>query len=51
MTGNELKKAIKSAKGKISVPMWTPNDVPYIFAEKADLIRCAANIPIHGDEG
>lgn len=41
MTGHQLAKAIRNAKGKISVPVLTPNDAPYIYVEKGDLIRWA----------
>lgn len=39
MTGKELVKAIRAHRGKVSVPVLFGNDAPYIYAEKADLMR------------
>ncbi|MGF6996741.1 hypothetical protein [Paraburkholderia sp. GAS32] len=44
MTGIELAKAIRAATGKVSIPMLAVNEVPYINAEKSDLIAWARRI-------
>jgi hypothetical protein len=44
MTGKNLAKAIREAKGKVSVPVMAVNDVSYIYAEKASLIEWAREI-------
>jgi hypothetical protein len=41
MNGYELAKAIKATRGKIQIELHSPNDVSYIYAEKADLIAWA----------
>lgn len=41
MTGNDLATALRRTKGKVSVGMLTPNDVAWIYAEKADLMEWA----------
>lgn len=41
MTGLELARAIRAAKGKIAIPMNAGDQMPYIFAEKQDLIAWA----------
>jgi uncharacterized Fe-S cluster-containing radical SAM superfamily enzyme len=44
MTGNNLAKAIREAKGKVLVPVMVVNDVAYIYVEKASLIEWAREI-------
>lgn len=44
MTGNELAKAIRSASGKVAIPMLAVKEVPYIYAQKSDLIEWARKI-------
>lgn len=41
MTGYQLAAAIRRTKGKVSVGMLTPNEVVWVFAEKADLAEWA----------
>ena len=44
MIGNELAKAIKNTRGKISVGMAGRDDVIWVYAEKSDLIRWASSV-------
>ena len=47
MTGTEIARAIRNYKGKVSIPAVFGANVPYIYAEKQDLIHYFAAI---GDE-
>jgi hypothetical protein len=38
MTGRELAKAVRTAKGKVAVPVGLGDVFEYVYAEKADLI-------------
>jgi hypothetical protein len=38
MTGKELARAVRAAKGKVAVPVLLTNDVSFVYAEKQDLI-------------
>ena len=38
MTGWELARAVRAAKGKVSVPVLLANEVSFVYAEKQDLI-------------
>lgn len=44
MTGTEIARAIRNYKGKVSIPAMFGADVPYIYAEKQDLIQHFAAI-------
>lgn len=46
MTGKQLASAIRRLRGKLSIPMLTPNDVIYVYVEKAD---AAAAFDKYGD--
>jgi hypothetical protein len=37
MTGKEMAKRLWAHKGKVEVPMLTPEDVVHVFVEKTDL--------------
>ncbi len=39
MTGTEIARAIRNYKGKVSIPALFGANVPYIYAEKQDLIQ------------
>ena len=41
MRGNQLAAALKKVRGGVSVQMLCPNDVAWVFAEKADLVAWA----------
>lgn len=47
MTGTEITRAIRNYRGKVSIPSLFGANVPYIYAEKQDLIQYFAAI---GDE-
>jgi hypothetical protein len=38
MTGHELAKAVRAAKGKVAVPVGLGDVFEYVYAEKSDLI-------------
>ena len=44
MTGFDLARAMRAAKGKIAIPMNAGEQMPYIFAEKRDLIAWATGM-------